>query len=185
MFPLLYSYRLNLFGPWSLVRRALPTLLVIVWSLWLGGLVVLFLSVHSLFITFASDHAIAGEAASGIFTRFNRYQLVLAGIALVGSFMWRISSGRGAVTGLFFCFGLASFAAIVAAHIATHLEGMRLAYQTHTPQFIRLHGLSMLLYFSEIIMLFVSGILLPYLIRRITQDEMRGFGVQGSGFRKE
>jgi hypothetical protein len=167
------------------VRRALPTLLALVWSLWLGGLVVLFLSVHSLFITFASDYTIAGEAASGIFTRFNRYQLVLAGLALVGSFLWRISSARSAVTGLFFCFGLASFAAIVAAHAATRLEGMRLAYQTHTPEFVRLHGLSMLLYLGEAVSLLIGGMLLPYLIRRIAQDEIRGFGVQVSGLRKE
>jgi len=166
------------------VRQILPTLLAIIWSLWLGGLVVLFLCVHSLFVTFASDHTIAGEAASGIFVRFNRYQLVLAGIALIGSFLWRISSGRSAVTGLFFCFGLASFAAIIAAHVTTHLEGMRLAYQTHTPQFVRLHGFSMLLYLWEVVVLFFSGLLLPYLIQRIAQDQVRGFRVQGSGFRK-
>jgi hypothetical protein len=156
------------------VRRGLPTLLALVWSLWLGGLVVLFLSIHSLFKTFASDHSIAGEAASGIFTRFNRYQLVLAGIALIGSFAWRVGSGRSGVTGLFFCFGVAAFAAIVAARVATRLEGLRLAYQTHTPQFVRLHGFSMLMYLGEVVMLIIGGLLLPHLIRQIAQDEARG-----------
>ncbi len=157
------------------MKRALPTLLALVWSLWLGGLVVMFISVHSLFITFASDHSIAGLAASGIFWRFNRYQLVLAAIALIGSFAWRIASGRSAVTGLFFCFGLASFAAIVVAGIITpHLEAMRIARETHTLRFVRLHGISMLLYLSEVICLLIGGLMLPYLIRRIAQDEPRG-----------
>lgn len=158
-----------------MVKRALPTLLAVVWSLWLGGLVALFICVQSLFNTFAGDHSLAGLAASGIFWRFNRYQLVLAAIALIGSFFWRIGSGRSAVTGLFFCFGLASFAAIVVAGIVTpHLEAMRIAHETHSSQFIQLHGISMMLYLSEVVCLLIGGVLLPYLIRRIAQDEARG-----------
>jgi hypothetical protein len=156
------------------LRKLLPTLLAMTWALWLGGLVTLFIVVESLFVTFDSDHTIAGLAASGIFARFNRYQLVLAAIALVGSFFWRIQSRRGGVTGLFFCFGLAAFAAIIVAGvIAPNLESMRIARQTHTPQFIRLHGISMMLYLGEIVCLIASGFMLPLLIRRIAQDGSR------------
>ena len=157
------------------MKRALPTFLALVWALWLGGLVALFICVQSLFVTFASDHSIAGLAASGIFWRFNCYQLVLAAVALIGSFSWRIGSGRSAVTTLFFCFGLAAFAAIVVAGIITpYLEAMRIAQQTHTPQFKQLHGISMLLYLSEIVSLLIGGLIFPHLIRRTAQDDARG-----------
>lgn len=156
------------------MRRVLPSLLVIVCSLWLGGLVTLFIVVKSLFVTFDADHTLAGLAASGIFGSFNRYQLVLAAIALVGSFFWRIQSRRGGVTALFFCFGLAAFAAIIVAGIITpHLDAMRLAQKTHTPEFARLHGISMLLYLGEMICLVGAGLLLPALIRSVAQDEPR------------
>jgi hypothetical protein len=156
------------------LRKVWPTLLVMVWSLWLGGLVTLFIVVNSLFVTFDADHTLAGLAASGIFGRFNHYQLVLAAIALVGSFFWRIQSRRGGVTALFFCFGLAAFAAIVVAGIITpNLEVMRLAQKTHTPEFARLHGISMMLYLGEVVCLIGSGLLLPALIRTVAQDEAR------------
>ena len=93
------------------------------WALWMGGLVTVFIVVKSLFVTFDSDHTIAGLAASGVFARFNRYQLVLAAIALVGSFFWRIQSRRSGVTGLFFCFGLAAFAAIVVSGVIAPKPG--------------------------------------------------------------
>jgi hypothetical protein len=98
----------------------------------------------------------------------NRYQLVLAAIALIASFIWRIQSRRSGVTGLFFCFGLAAFAAIIVTGvIAPHLEAMRIAQQTHTPEFGRLHGISMLLYLGEMVCLIAGGFILPILIRRI------------------
>jgi hypothetical protein len=153
------------------LRKILPTLLVMTWALWLGGLATLFIAVTSLFATFDADHTLAGLAASGIFARFNRYQLLLAAVSLIGSFVWRITSKRSGVTGLFFCFGLAAFAAIVVAGIITpHLEAMRLAQKTHTPEFGRLHGISMMLYFFEMVSLVGSGVLFPILIRPVAQD---------------
>lgn len=149
----------------------MPTLLTLIWSLWLGGLIALFIAVTSLFDTFADDHHLAGIAASGIFGRFNRYQLVLAALALIGSFAWRVGSGKSSVTVLFTCFALASFAAIMIAGIITpRLESLRLENQTHTPEFTRLHGIAMLIYLAEVVFLFIGGLILPSLIRGTSQD---------------
>jgi hypothetical protein len=148
------------------LHKTLQTFLTLVWSLWLGGLIALFIAVTSLFSTFADDHALAGVAASGIFWRFNRYQLVLAALALIGSFAWRVASGKSSVTVLFTFFALASFATImVAGIIIPRLESLRLEHQTHTPEFVRLHGISMLFYLAETICLLIGGLMIPTLIR--------------------
>jgi hypothetical protein len=142
---------------------------MLIWSLWLGGLIALFIAVTSLFGTFAADHTLAGVAASGIFWRFNRYQLVLAALALIGSFAWRVASGKTSVTVLFSCFALASFAAIIVAGIIIpRLESLRLEHLTQTPEFAKLHGISMLIYLAEVLCLLIGGLILPTLIRGTT-----------------
>ncbi len=148
------------------MRRLIQTIVMMVWAAWFGGLIVLFLAVQSLFVTFSDDHTLAGAAASGIFWRFNRYQVILAALALIGSFIWRIAVKRGSITAIFSCFALAAMATVVVVGIITpRIEAMRLEQTTHTPEFARLHGEAMLLYVSETVCLLVGGFILPSALR--------------------
>src|ERR1700749_2949711 len=67
----------------SLSRREFfAAVATIACGMWLGGLVMLFMSVSSLFKTFETDHSTAGLAATGIFHRFEHFQIIMAGLAI-------------------------------------------------------------------------------------------------------
>jgi hypothetical protein len=138
------------------MRTLLTWLTLLAWALWLGGLVTLFITVSSLFITFADRHDLAGAAASAIFSRFNTYQIFLALVALFGGLLLpRNSRGKSFyVTLITLALALAVF---VTSYLAPHLEAMRENGTTHTPAFARLHGLSMLLYLIEVLLLVPIG----------------------------
>ena len=67
--------------------RALPYLIALVVSLWLGGLVSLFVFVATLF---PFDRPTALVAAPRMFHVFERYQLILAGISIALTIAWRM-----------------------------------------------------------------------------------------------
>ncbi len=143
------------------MKRLLSVIVTIVWALWFGGMITLFMMVTSLFQTFATGHETAGKAASAIFLRFEHYQLVLGAIALIGTCVWRAIHPRGVVTLLFSLFALAIVADCwVAIRITPRLERMRLDHHTHSPEFVTLHGRSMIFYLAEMIFLFAAGIIL-------------------------
>lgn len=144
------------------MKRLLIAVVTIVWALWFGGLIALFIAVSSLFQTFAADHETAGKAASAVFRRFDHYQLALGAIALIGSVVWRAIHPRGVVITLLFCFfALAILADCwIAIRITPELERMRIDHLTHSAKFTALHGRSMILYLTEIVFLFAAGIIL-------------------------
>jgi len=72
------------------MRQFLSILVSVTISLWLGGLVMIFITVPTLFQTFAAARPVAGNAAAGIFHAFERYQLVLAAVGLIATFAWRV-----------------------------------------------------------------------------------------------
>ena len=72
-----------------LMNRVLATLVCLAWALWFGGAVMVFVTAGSLFATFAPDKVTAGTAAAGVFRTWERYQLVLAAVALVLTVAWR------------------------------------------------------------------------------------------------
>jgi hypothetical protein len=142
------------------MRNFLTWLALLAWALWLGGLVTLFVTVTSLFTTFADRHDLAGAAASAIFARFNVYQIVLALIALFAALLIPRSRGSAkpvCITLIVLTFAIALF---VTSYLAPHLEAMREQGATHTPAFARMHGLSMLLYLTEVLLLLPVGPLL-------------------------
>jgi hypothetical protein len=155
------------------MRRFLSILVCITWALWLGGLVMLFIAVPTLFRTFANARPVAGNAAAGIFHAFERYQLVLAAISLLATFWWRVVSAKRAAALKTFSFTLLSLATVLSAcstlFITPRIDAMRLAGLTFDPGFGRLHGLSMTLYFFESVLLLFAGLLLPATIARDTR----------------
>ncbi len=152
------------------MRRFLSILVFIATSLWLGGLVTIFIAVPTLFHTFAAARPVAGNAAAGIFHAFERYQLILAAVGLISLFAWRVTSGKQAAMLKTACFALMSLATVAAASstlfITPRIDAMRLHGVTYGPDFGRLHGLSMSLYFSESLLLLITVLLLPSIIAR-------------------
>src|SRR5690349_4639859 len=148
--------------------RLVPSLTIIVtlaWALWFGGLITLFLAVTSLFDTFAPDRHLAGTAAAGIFRRFEFYRLGLAAVAVVAAALWRASGGAAAPlrrTLVLVLLALAAGMALVSTFaVSNRIDNLRQNKLTDTPEFRRLHGLSMTVYSGEALTLLVAGLLLP------------------------
>ena len=145
-----------------MMRRLLVTLVTLVWGLWFGGLIVLFMAVTSLFSTFADRRSVAGQAASDIFRMFNRYQLVLAAITLIVTLALRLTGTARLTNALFTFFAIATVAAcVVAGYFTAHIQALQAQGLTNSPQFARLHGYSMIAYLIETAAVLIAGLLLP------------------------
>jgi hypothetical protein len=167
------------------MQRMLSILVTLAWGLWFGGLIMLFVAVTSLFNTFKDQRPIAGAAAADIFHRFEVFQLALAAAALLATLAWRILSGRSKLKmGVLVFFALATLVAMSSTTVVTpKIDALRRQAQTATPEFKKLHGVSMMLYVGEATLLLCAGLLLPPAIRR---DASRGSAKAGSrGFEVE
>jgi predicted membrane channel-forming protein YqfA (hemolysin III family) len=141
--------------------RALPAIVMFAWSLWFGGIVMLFLSVNSLFRTFAGDRPTAGLGATGIFQRFEIYQLILAAVAILATVLWRMRAcSRAKRWLLMLLLAAAVMGVAITALVTPRIEAMRIAGTTQTLDFARLHGVSMLLYLIETLFLLLAGTML-------------------------
>lgn len=149
------------------MRTALNSLITLVWGLWFGGVLTLFLAVTAIFAAFPTQHAVAGDAARHVFRVFNAYQLALAAVALLATFAWCLL-GRGKLKlGLFLLFALATFAAcVITMYIAPQIELMHEKGLAQSPAFMRMHGYSMVLYLGEALMLLIAGLFLPWMRER-------------------
>src|SRR5216117_1386248 len=142
--------------------RLCAIFVVLVWSLWFGGLIALFVFVTTLF---HNDREIAVQAAPQLFVAFQKYHLILASIALVAVVAWRIVSRSKLVLVIFILLGLAACCGVaVAIWIVGPMEVLREHGFSGSAQFKRLHGLSMMLYTAQALLLLISGIVLPFAI---------------------
>ncbi len=140
------------------MRYGLLLVVMLAWAMWLGGLMAMFLLVSHLF---SADRSIAIVAAPRMFLAFERYQIILAAIALIAATAWRLREPRALLTGLFFAFAVASIGAVISAAIITpRVEQLRQIGQTSSPEFRTLHGRSMIVYTTDTATLLVAGILL-------------------------
>jgi hypothetical protein len=129
----------------------------VIWALWFGGVMGLFLSVQVLF--HQTDRAIFLASAPHLFIAFEQYQLVLATLALLLTFSRRLVSPAPGLGALLILFAIGTIGAIVEHTVITpRIEEMRIAGQTHTPHFLKLHGLSMCVYMAVAIALLIAGI---------------------------
>lgn len=148
------------------MQRAISTFVTIIWGLWFGGLIVLFLAVQSLFNTFATRHDLAGQGAAHIFHAFNAYQLALAAAALIATVLWRIKGPPKLTTAFFVFFALAALGACtITMYFTPHIEMLQHQGLTESIQFKKLHGLSMTIYVAETASLLVAGLLLPWTVQ--------------------
>lgn len=149
---------------WSdIVLTFLERAMLLAWALWLGGIVTIFLCAQALFARFADNREVAGAATSSLFLVFARYQLVLAAVALIATAIWRWRSPGRRATVFFTLLALATIAAVISGGwITPQLETMRLEGTTKQPRFGQLHGLSMLLFTAEAVLLLIGGLLFSW-----------------------
>src|SRR3954466_15050091 len=139
-----------------MLRRLVSTLAVLAWALWFGALMALFLFVTTLF---HNDRDIAVQAAPQLFVAFQKYHLIVATIALVAVVAWRIVSRSKLVVPIFILLGLAAGCGVaVAVWIIGPMEALREHGFSGSAEFKRLHGLSMMLYMGQALLLLISGI---------------------------
>jgi hypothetical protein len=158
------------------MNRLFSILVVLVWGVWVGSLVGVFLAVTSLARTFpprvdgaeASSALLFGNAASGVFGLFEQVQLGLAAAGLTLAFAWRLCRGAaGQKTALFVLFALATASAVTeTAYVSKEINQMRMAQETQSDRFKRFHGLSFGLYSLNILLLAAGGTILPFAIAR-------------------
>src|SRR4051794_7141824 len=116
------------------MRYGLALLVGLVWGLWFGGLVTLFLSISYLF---KMDRPAAVQAAPRIFDAFATYQILLAAVAVVGAAVWRLTTPRAVLTAMFSLFAIAAIGAvIIAAVITPRMQKLRIAGESHGPEFM-------------------------------------------------
>lgn len=143
------------------MRRLLSILVMLVWGLWFGGLVALFIAVTALF--HALDRHTAGIGAARIFRVFNQYQLALAAAGLLATFFWRVAGPPKLKFSLFMLLGLATLdACAIVFWIAPKIASLQAQGLTDSPQFAQAHGISMAVYLAEVLVLLVAGILFAF-----------------------
>jgi hypothetical protein len=141
------------------MRTFFRCLTLLTWALWFGGVMGLFLSVQVLF--HQTDRSVFLASAPRLFIAFERYQLVLAATTLLATIAWRTIERSPQLTTLFVLFAIATVGAVIeTTQITPRIEALRIAGETHTPQFLRLHGMSMAVYLTVAIMLLIAGVML-------------------------
>jgi len=151
------------------MRYLVATLAVLATALWLGGLVALFLFAPAIFKAFGPDErAIAGKATSTMFVVFAKYQLVLAGVALIAAFLGYLQRRTGLLIALFVCFALATIGAVANnVLVIPPMESLRLNGESTSPQFKKLHGISMGVSLGITIAVAIAAVLLPAACRAL------------------
>jgi len=146
------------------MRKVLSVVVVISWALWLGGLGALMLAVMSLFK--ALDRTAAGQSATVIFQRFERYQLVLASVLLVSLILWMLARGAMSKAILIILTLLASIlAAALPSAISPRIEVLRQTGQTQSDEFKRLHKMGERMYGGAAILMLAGGLFIPSAVR--------------------
>jgi hypothetical protein len=147
------------------MTRLLSTLVAIAWAVWFGGMIMLFVALGSIFTTPGVDRATAGDVAAGLFPKFERMQLVLAAVCVLGTFAWWFAARSRAKLVLFVLFGLATVAAVAETTMVTpKIEAMRVQGLRGTPEFDRMHRVSSRVYMSGAGILLIAGLVLPGVI---------------------
>jgi hypothetical protein len=128
---------------------------LVAWSLWIGGLIMLFLSVMTLF---GKSKSVASEAAPHLFMAFERYQLILAAVALSSTFAWRMTARLAPLNALFVLLALSAFcAAFTPLYVTNRMEALRAEGKNSTPEFQQLHRRATRLYVVEAIVLLIGA----------------------------
>jgi len=146
------------------MSRFFAFLTMLVWGLWLGGLITLFICVITLF---THNRAAAIDAAPQLFVNFERYQLILAALGLTTTVIWRVVSKNLLVNWIFLLLCLSSLGAIASPlYFSKQMEVLRQEGKTSSARFEALHKQSEWVYTGEAALLLVGGLALFAALRR-------------------
>jgi hypothetical protein len=142
-----------------MIRKFAAGLVCLSWGLWFGGMSALFLFVTRLF---AVDRDMAIHAAPVLFASFEKFQYVVGPIALLAVSLWRLDMRSKSVTALVYLIFLTFIVLIVGSIFFVH-PMFALIQQSlgDSDQFKKLHGLSMLMYSTQELLLILIGLILP------------------------
>src|SRR5437867_10026 len=137
---------------------------LLAWALWLGGLITLFICVITLF---HHNRSLAADSAPLLFVNFERYQLILAAVALTATVAWRITTKNLLLNLLFLLLCLSSLGAIASPlYFSKQMESLREQGKTSSPKFETLHHQSEWVYTTEATLLLICGFPLFVALRR-------------------
>ena len=146
------------------MSRLFAFITLLAWALWLGGLITLFLCVITLF---SRNRSLAVDAAPLLFVNFERYQLIVAAVALTSTVVWRITTKNMLLNILFLLLCLSSLAAIASPlYFSKQMEILRQEGSINSPGFERLHKQSEWVYTTEAALLLIAGFPLFSALRR-------------------
>lgn len=146
------------------MRSTLTIIFCAALTLWLGGLVALFIFVQAMF---NANRNVAVEAAPMLFNVFEKYQLILFAIAMVSVIAWRLIIGCSTAKRWIIVMVIlaGSLAIVQTAFVSSRMTAIRDAGQSgdgeFRAEFRRLHGYSMILYVSQTALLVIAACLLP------------------------
>ena len=139
-------------------------MILLLWGLWFGGTIALFIFVVSLF---RHDRPLAIQGAPILFITFERYQLILGATLLALSGAWIIAEKSRPKMLFLVALMAASTAAVVSSTVITpKIMELRRTNRVETQEFKTAHGRSMMVYSSEEVMLLIAGIVLAAEIGR-------------------
>jgi hypothetical protein len=127
-------------------------------------MIFLFMAVTRLFAAFPRQSSdVAVQAAPRLFAMFETYQLVLAVIALAATFGWYLATRAKLVMMLFVLLALAAAGGAISTNlISAKMHALREAGQSGSPEFMQLHGRSMIVYTCQAALLLVAVIMLSF-----------------------
>jgi hypothetical protein len=149
------------------MRYFLSWLLLLAWGLWIGGQATLVLLIVTLFIT---SKALGAAAGPHVFPVFERYQLILAVVAIVVSTILAMLTRRKLLAVLIGCFIAAGIGGVVSRTLVTpKMVELWRVDRAQSPEFNALHRQSEIIYDAEFLLLLLAGILLPATLRGALQ----------------
>jgi ABC-type multidrug transport system fused ATPase/permease subunit len=155
------------------MKRVAPVVLVVGWALWFGGIVTLLVGVSAIFNEYgAGQRQAAGRATAAMFRALGMWELAFAAAALVGAAIVRLKWPSTTRTVLFVLLAMsAALAAYTTGVVTPKIEAMRVAQETQSDAFKKLHGRSMGLFAGRTLMLLMAGLMLPTVVR--VDDDVR------------
>ena len=155
------------------MHRLLTTILMLAWGLWFGAIVMVFVTVTSLFSTFADQRPVAGVAAAGVFRRFEVLELGAAAVGVVAALLLRSRTARPRTAVLLAALlSIAAAGAVASRFVLTpRIDDLRRrGVPSISDEFKSLHRASSAVYASQAAVLLAAGLVLPGVLARPRPD---------------
>ena len=142
------------------MRYALISVATLAWGLWFGGTIATF--VFGLYDFHHLPHDQFAAAAAAMFAAFSPYQLAVGGVALLAAGLAFVTfPGRWTLALLATFIAAFGMAVIFGLGLLPIMQGLRAQGMAGTPEYMKLHGRSMMTMTVQAVVLLASGALLP------------------------